>query len=376
MGKPNRLGRHAKPRQWKKDRRREPDPVITRDGPGPSARAQALAGARPEASAGARLEALPGARPQAEAAIRAQPSTGARPPGQAAIRAQPSAGARPYVQSGARPPAGDPGDGGLSAAARAEQLVSDALQARLDGQHDAFVRCAAELAERPGDPDWQQAVEEELLASLQRAVTSGWRQGWQPAEVVREIGRQFGARHARMATDAANTSDHLNMFEAMRLGVSVSTVLSADHRRWLGKADALRMATAGGAKTTGYADRIGTLAPGKAADLVLIDWHKVAYPYLDAETPLLDAVIQRAKNQSVTMTMCDGEVIYQDGRFTKVDRTAALKALHDDLARALSDDEVERRKLSKALLPHARKFYADYIDTSKHQPFYRPSSIV
>ena len=110
--------------------------------------------------------------------------------------------------------------------------------------------------------------------------------------------------------------------------------------------------------------------------MVLLDWNSIAYPYLDEETPLLDAVIQRAKAQAVTMTMCDGEVIYRDGTFTKVDRLAALKALHDDLTKALSDDEVERRKLSKALLPHARKFYADYIDPSKHEPFYRPSSRV
>jgi hypothetical protein len=72
--------------------------------------------------------------------------------------------------------------------------------------------------------------------------------------------------------------------------------------------------------------------------------------------------------------MCDGEVIYQDGKFSKVDRDATLKALHDDLTRALSDDEVERRRLSKALLPHVRKFYANYIDPAKHAPFYRPSS--
>ncbi len=155
MGKPNRLGRHAKPRQRKRDRRREPDPVVTHDAPGPDASPEALAGARPEA--------LAGARPQAD----------------------------------------DPGHGALSAAAWAEQLVSDALQARLDGQHDAFVRCAAQLAERPDEPGWQRAVQQELLDGLLRAVTSGWRQGWQPAEVVREIGRQFGARHARMATDAA-----------------------------------------------------------------------------------------------------------------------------------------------------------------------------
>ena len=112
------------------------------------------------------------------------------------------------------------------------------------------------------------------------------------------------------------------------------------------------------------------------ADMVLLDWDSIAYPYLDELTPTLDAVVQRAKNQSVTMTMCDGEVIYQHGKFTKVDRTAALKALHDDLSKALADDEVERRKLSVALLPHVRKFYANYIDTSKHQPFYRPSSMV
>ena len=71
--------------------------------------------------------------------------------------------------------------------------------------------------------------------------------------------------------------------------------------------------------------------------------------------------------------ICDGEVIYADGRFTKVDRDAALRALHEDLNKALADDEVERRKLSKALLPHVKAFfYAEYFDPSAHAPFYRP----
>jgi len=143
-----------------------------------------------------------------------------------------------------------------------------------------------------------------------------------------------------------------------------------------GMAQVLRMATVGGARTTGFGDSLGTIEVGKAADLVLLDWDQIAYPYLDAETPLLDAVIQRAKTGGVTTVLCDGEVLYADGRFTRVDRDAALKALHDDLARALSDDEVERRQLSKALLPHARRFYADYIDPARHEPFYRPSSRV
>ena len=114
----------------------------------------------------------------------------------------------------------------------------------------------------------------------------------------------------------------------------------------------------------------------QGADLVMVDWNHVSYPYLDVETPTLDAVIQRAKSKGVTRVMCDGEIIFEEGRFTRVDQVTALKALHDDLQKALSDDEVERRNLSKALLPHVRKFYSEYMDPSSHQPFYRPSSRV
>ena len=122
------------------------------------------------------------------------------------------------------------------------------------------------------------------------------------------------------------------------------------------------------------ADTIGALEVGRAADIVLIDWRAISYPYLDAETPLLDAVLQRAKTSGVRTVICDGDVIYDDGKFTKVDRDGALRALHEDLQRALSDDEVERRQLSKALLPHVRAFYANYFDPEQHEPFYRPSS--
>jgi 5-methylthioadenosine/S-adenosylhomocysteine deaminase len=136
------------------------------------------------------------------------------------------------------------------------------------------------------------------------------------------------------------------------------------------------MATLGGAATTPYGNRIGSLAVGKAADLVLIDWDKLAYPYLDPETPVLDAVLQRAKSDGVDLVMVAGEVVYEGGRFTRVDRAAALQELHESLQHALGDDEIERRQLSKALLPHVRRFYAGYFDPEAHRPYYRPSSQV
>jgi 5-methylthioadenosine/S-adenosylhomocysteine deaminase len=84
-----------------------------------------------------------------------------------------------------------------------------------------------------------------------------------------------------------------------------------------------RTRIAGCAATTPYGSHIGTLAVGKAADLVLIDWDKLAYPYLDPETPILDAVLQRTKTDGVDLVMVAGEVVYEGRRFTRVDRAEA-----------------------------------------------------
>jgi Protein of unknown function (DUF2786) len=152
-----------------------------------------------------------------------------------------AAAAEALVASPGSPPTDDPGDAALSGAARAEELVSDALAAQVDGQHEVFVRCAAQLADRRGGRGWVRAVERELLASLVRSVTAGWRQNWQPAEVVREISRQFGARHARMATDAIT----MEMRNYARTAVD---------ERWQAQLDTLG-ATAWWGQDDGYLDR-------------------------------------------------------------------------------------------------------------------------
>ncbi|MBO0735336.1 MAG: amidohydrolase family protein [Alphaproteobacteria bacterium] len=176
--------------------------------------------------------------------------------------------------------------------------------------------------------------------------------------------------------DEAGINDDRDMLQEMRLVLRAHRVPGMGDDEVPSSAQVLRMATSGGAKTTPFAGAIGALRVGRAADLVMLDWHQVSYPYLDQEMPLLDAVIQRAKTTGVSSVMCDGEVIYADGKFTRIDRDSALKALHDDLQRAFSDDEVERRHLSRALLPHVKAFYADYFDEAQHQPFYKPSSRV
>ncbi len=175
--------------------------------------------------------------------------------------------------------------------------------------------------------------------------------------------------------DEAGINDDRDMLQEMRMVLRAHRVPGMDDDVPTA-AQVFRMATSGGAKTTVFGDTIGSLEIGKAADMVALDWRQISYPYLDRDFPLLDAVLTRAKTQGVRRVICDGEVIYEDGRFTRVDQAASLQALHEDLQRALTDEEVARRGLSKALLPHVKAFYANYFDPESHEPFYRPSSRV
>ena len=178
-----------------------------------------------------------------------------------------------------------------------------------------------------------------------------------------------------LGLDEAGINDDRDMLQEMRLVLRAHRIPGMDDD--VPTTDQVfKMATVGGARTTGYGPKLGTLEKGAAADLVLLDWQPISYPYLDPLTSVLDAVLQRAKTGAVATVMCAGETIYADGKFTRVDQANTLRELHTDLARALSDDEVQRRNLSKALLPHVKRFYAGYMDGSKHQPFYRPSSMV
>jgi cytosine/adenosine deaminase-related metal-dependent hydrolase len=175
--------------------------------------------------------------------------------------------------------------------------------------------------------------------------------------------------------DEAGINDDRDMLQEMRMVLRTHRVPGM-HDDVPGIGQVLRMATTGGALTTPYGSQIGTLEVGKAADLVMIDWRQVSFPYLDEETPVLDAVLQRAKTSGVRTVMIDGEIVYSEGNFTRIDRDDAMQALHDLLTKPLTEEEHERRRLSHLILPHVRAFYEGYIDTSAHVPHYSQSSRV
>ncbi len=80
--------------------------------------------------------------------------------------------------------------------------MSAAVQALTSGDAGGFTRWVAQLAERPTVTGWWRISEAALTAALERGVTAAWRFGWEPADVVRAVGRELGSAHARVAGDA------------------------------------------------------------------------------------------------------------------------------------------------------------------------------
>jgi cytosine/adenosine deaminase-related metal-dependent hydrolase len=174
--------------------------------------------------------------------------------------------------------------------------------------------------------------------------------------------------------DEAGLNDDRDMMQEMRLVLRAHREpgLDAAHPT---SAEVLRMATEHGAATTPFSGRIGSLARGREADLVMLDWQAVTYPYQDEALPRVDVIVHRARTGGVKAVMVAGEMIYADGRFARISRDAVLASIHEALKRPRSEAERDRIALSQAVFPHVRAFYDGWLDGEAPEPFYRPNAM-
>ncbi|UOM35230.1 amidohydrolase family protein [Acuticoccus sp. I52.16.1] len=163
-----------------------------------------------------------------------------------------------------------------------------------------------------------------------------------------------------LGIDEAGINDDRDMLQEMRLALTLHRPAGHD-APCPTAAQILRMATEHGAATTPFAGRIGRLAPGMLADVVLLDWPAVTWPWQDPSMPLVDVLVRRAKAGAVETVMVGGAVAYRQGAFAKVDRQAVLAEIAGTLAQPGSAAEAERRRLAGALMGPVRDFYRGWV---------------
>jgi 5-methylthioadenosine/S-adenosylhomocysteine deaminase len=128
-----------------------------------------------------------------------------------------------------------------------------------------------------------------------------------------------------LGNDSANTGGRHDHFSQMRLALMLPRLGSDCFSAWPRTADVFLAATEGGAAALGLKGRLGRIAQGQLADLVLVRATDAAS--LAAE-PTLDALVQHAGPEHVQSVMIDGAWVMRDGRILTFDESAALRAAH------------------------------------------------
>ena len=181
-----------------------------------------------------------------------------------------------------------------------------------------------------------------------------------------------GGVNVAMGTDSTAINDDDDMLQEMRLALRL-------HREpGIGASAAnsqqvLSMATANAARPTGFDGLIGTLEPGRRADLVLAERSSMEAPYLDQDIGPVDALLNRGKPRDVSTVIINGNVVYRDGRFPGTMKEDVLEELRQRFAHPVEPEVVHTRQMVQRLIPFVERFYSSW-NAERHAPHYHYNS--
>jgi 5-methylthioadenosine/S-adenosylhomocysteine deaminase len=132
-----------------------------------------------------------------------------------------------------------------------------------------------------------------------------------------------------LGADGAACNNRLDMFDEMRLAATLQAMRRAPGE--LTARDALWMATREGARALGLEEEIGSIEPGKRADLILVERDR---PHLAPDADPWSTLVYAARGSDVRLTMVDGEVLVRDFELTQLDSAEAAASARE-AARAL-----------------------------------------
>ena len=148
-----------------------------------------------------------------------------------------------------------------------------------------------------------------------------------------------------LGTDGAEWNNSSDLFREMKATVLIQSAAMNDPGT-LSARDVLRMATIGGARAFGVDDRIGSIAKGKEADVVILDMNKVyLQPLRDTyKENVASTVVFNATAADVRDVFVKGRIELRDGEPVHVDKERLLSEVNALSCRVLQcAEEAEER---------------------------------
>ncbi|MBG0786472.1 MAG: amidohydrolase [Anaerolineaceae bacterium] len=158
--------------------------------------------------------------------------------------------------------------------------------------------------------------------------SSSMRSGF-PAAPVKAM-RDAGINLA-LGTDNVANANSYDLFREMDIAAKLQVYRESEPGVIPAKA-ILEMTTLGGAKALGWEDKIGSLTPGKLADLIALDLTDIGWGPRGAQD-LYTAIVYAISGMHVTDVMVDGKWLLQDKKWTTMDYSGAAQQMDADYLR-------------------------------------------
>ncbi len=179
------------------------------------------------------------------------------------------------------------------------------------------------------EADWQLLGQRPFTAVI--AASACMRAGSEAAPMV---GMRYAGINIAIGTDNVCNNNDYDLFSEMRTLAKLASFREQQPGA-LPARDVLEMATAGGARALGLEDEIGELAPGKKADLIMLDKTGIGWSPLPTNDPFT-ALVYSVNGLQVTDSMVDGQWLLRDCEWQTVDYAAAVQQQADDVQRLLA----------------------------------------
>jgi 5-methylthioadenosine/S-adenosylhomocysteine deaminase len=154
-----------------------------------------------------------------------------------------------------------------------------------------------------------------------------------PVRALYDIGVPVG-----LATDGAASNNSLDVWESMALTALIQKSAQGDPR-WLTSRQALHHATLQSARAVGLGDELGSIAPGRRADIILVD---LTGPHTQPVHDLAATLVHSARSADVRTTIVDGRVLMRDRELLTLDVAAVVGELGERLPALLDRSHGKR----------------------------------
>lgn len=132
-----------------------------------------------------------------------------------------------------------------------------------------------------------------------------------------------------LGTDGAVSNNTLDIWESLRL-TALLQKHEARNPEVMSLAETLAIAWPGSARVLGLGDRIGRLAPGYAADLILVDLSGVHHQPLHSIT---SSLVYNTRATDVRTVIVNGRVLMRDRHLLTLDKVEIITQVRKNMAR-------------------------------------------